>query len=289
MATRTLPGDRVLLDVAMPGPKLYIARVEPYRLSDLDRFLTSIKQSPHVEISPIGKTVEGRDLEIVRVGNPDAPYHVFVRARALPWEAGGNWVAQGLVNRLLEADDHAQKLRDRYCLWLMPMANKDGVVRGRTRFNQMGQDLNRKWDVPADEKMAPENHALESWLLRQMKDGRRFSLALELHNDGSGLLHPARPSPVDVESTRRLSDLAVLEQALRKHTWFTEGRNDPYADDVFTLPDGWLQRFGINGAVHEFNCQWIAALSERPLGRHWEQYGQGMANAIHEYFNQVTR
>ena len=79
-------------------------------------------------IDAIGKTVEGRELEIVRVGNANAPFHVFVRARAHPWESGGNWVAQGLVNRLLKEDRDTQAFRERYCLWLMPMTNKDGVA-----------------------------------------------------------------------------------------------------------------------------------------------------------------
>jgi hypothetical protein len=75
---------RVRLPIEMPGPMLYVARVEPYRLSDLDRFLASIAKHPRVEISTIGKTVEGRELEIVRVGDPQAPYRVFIRARARP-------------------------------------------------------------------------------------------------------------------------------------------------------------------------------------------------------------
>src|SRR5687768_12083494 len=33
--TESLPGNRVQLRVEMPGPTLYIARIEPYRLSDL--------------------------------------------------------------------------------------------------------------------------------------------------------------------------------------------------------------------------------------------------------------
>ena len=45
--------------------------MEPYRLSDLDRLLDSIRSHPLVQITPIGKTAEGRDLEIVRIGNPD--------------------------------------------------------------------------------------------------------------------------------------------------------------------------------------------------------------------------
>src|SRR4051794_5427635 len=92
-----LPGDRIQLKVTMPGPALSVARVEPYRLSDLDAWLAKIGGDPLVQIQAIGKTVEGRPLEIVHVGRPDAPYWVFLRARAHPWEPGGNWVVQGLV------------------------------------------------------------------------------------------------------------------------------------------------------------------------------------------------
>ena len=82
------------LTVTMPGPRLYVARAEPYRLSDLESWLETIKRSPLVEVTSIGKTAEGRGLEIVRVGRENAPYRVFLRARAHPWEPGGNWVAQ---------------------------------------------------------------------------------------------------------------------------------------------------------------------------------------------------
>ena len=73
VALKRLAGDRVQLTVTMPGPELYVARAEPYRLSDLDAWLASIRPNPLVSITPIGKTVEGRPLEIVRVGVPEAP------------------------------------------------------------------------------------------------------------------------------------------------------------------------------------------------------------------------
>src|SRR6185437_10873654 len=117
---------------------------------DLEAWLKSIARHPLVQINPIGRTVGGRQLEIVRVGKPDAPYRVFLRARAHPWEPGGNWVVQGLVGRLLADDGDAARFRERYCAYILPMANKDGVARGRTRFNLRGKDLNRNWDRPAD-------------------------------------------------------------------------------------------------------------------------------------------
>jgi hypothetical protein len=280
--TRSLPGDRVQLDLKMTSPRMYVARVEPYRLSDLDRWLAAVKKSPLAEVSVIGKTVEGRDLEIVRVGDPNAPHHVFVRARAHPWEAGGNWVVQGLADRLLKDDDEAKAFRKRFCLWLLPMANKDGVAKGRTRFNLHGVDLNRGWDTTAKESLAPENYALETWLNKQIKAGRKPELALELHNDGHGQLQPGRPLVLgDKPSADRM---AKLEALLRKHTWFTEGSTKPVAATTFTLADGFLQRFGIDAAVHEFNCFWIAGLKEHPTARQWQTYGQGLARVLYEYF-----
>ena len=94
--------------------------------------------------------MQGRELEIVRVGDPQAPYRVFVRARAHPWEPGGNWVVQGLVKRLLKGDAEAKQFLARYCVYSLPMANKDGVANGRTRFNMQGKDLNREWGAPSD-------------------------------------------------------------------------------------------------------------------------------------------
>ena len=99
--TDSLPGNRVQLRVTMTGPRLHVARMEPYRLSDLERLLDTIRSHRLVRIEPIGKTAGGRELEIVRIGDPAAPHRVFVRARAHPWEAGSNWVAQGLIERLL--------------------------------------------------------------------------------------------------------------------------------------------------------------------------------------------
>jgi hypothetical protein len=69
----------------------------------------SIARHRLLEITPIGKTVEGRGLEIVRIGHPDAPHRVFLRARAHAWEPGGDWVVQGLVDRLLKDDDEAKR------------------------------------------------------------------------------------------------------------------------------------------------------------------------------------
>ena len=284
--TDSLPGNRVQLRLEMPGPKLYVARIEPYRLSDLNRLLASIRGNRAVQITTIGKTAGGRDLEIVRIGDPTVPYRVFVRARAHPWESGGNWVAQGLIRRLLQGDADAQRFLRVYCLYILPMANKDGVALGRTRFNLLGKDLNRNWDKPADPQVSPENAALEAWLENMIATGRRPHLAVELHNDGSGRLHISRPPVPQLE--RHLARMAIFEQLLRDNTWFTEGSTNSAFRNSGTLGDGWLERYGIDAVVHEFNCNWIEGLKEYSSSRHWVTYGEKLALVLRDYFVRVT-
>jgi hypothetical protein len=279
---KCLPGNRLQLTVEMPGPALYVAHLEPYRLSELNNFLDSIKDHPRVEITRIGKTVEGRDLEIVRVGNPEAPHRVLLRARAHPWEPGGNWVVQGLVRRLLRDDEAARRYLERYCVYVMPMANKDGVARGRTRFNLLGKDLNRNWDRPADPKLAPENRALETWVEAMIKKGQAPDLAIDFHNDEGGLLHLSRPEKTDLK--RYLARMEVLEGLLRKYTWFTEGSTGESFHNPGTIAEGLLARYGIDAAVHELNANWVAGLKEYPSGRNWELYGEQLCRVFFEYY-----
>lgn len=273
---------RVRVTLEMPDTALFVARAEPYRLSDLNRFLAEIKSSPLVRIETIGKTVQGRDLEIIRVGNDDAPNHVFIRARAHPWEPAGNWVVEGLVRRLLKGDTEAQRCLALYNVCIMPMANKDGVERGGTRFNLGGWDLNRKWDKPADPKLAPENAALEHWLESEIIAGRRPSFAMDLHNDGNGKLHISRPDVPDIDAY--LARMARFEQSLRDHTWFTVGSTQPSFRNPGTLGEGWFTRFGIDAVILEFNCNYIEGIKQPALGKHWVTFGEGLTKTFEAYF-----
>jgi hypothetical protein len=283
--TDGLPGNRVQLRVTMTGPRLHVARMEPYRLSDLERLLDTIRSHRLVRIEPIGRTAGGRQLEIVRVGDPAAANRVFVRARAHPWEAGSNWVAHGLIERLLTDDEEIRRFLRVYSVSVLPMTNKDGVARGGTRFNLRGMDLNRGWDQPADPELSPENAALERWLDGEIARNRTPQLALELHNDGNGRLHISRPPVPQLD--RHLSRMAILEASLRRHTWFTEGTTSPSFRNSGTLGEGWLLRYGIDAAVHEFNSNWIEGVKQPSSSHHWRAYGAALTRVFHEYFEKV--
>lgn len=279
-----IEGNRLRLRVHMEHDALYVARLEPYGISDLERLKQSIAGHRSVEIGSIGRTVQGRELEMIRIGSPEAPHRVLLRARAHPWETGGNWVVEGVVERLLRDDAQAKRYLAEYCVYILPMANKDGVALGRTRFNVLGMDLNRKWDRPADPRLAPENHALERWLEAMVAEGRRPDLAIDFHNDNSGLLHISRP-PVEVPGY--LERMQLLERLLRKHTWFTEGATGPGTRNPGTFGEGLLERYGITACIHELNANRIAGLDQPPSAESWRLYGAQLCEVFLHYFAEL--
>ncbi|MGC9328999.1 MAG: M14-type cytosolic carboxypeptidase [Candidatus Hinthialibacter sp.] len=279
--TEFVDGEKVKFTVHMEQESMYAARLEPYRISDLEAFLKEICRHPLVEIKEIGHTAEGRMLEMIRAGDPDAPYRVFLRARSHPWEPGGNWVVQGLIRRLLKDDEAARRYRERFCVYVMPMANKDGVARGRTRFNSHGMDLNRKWDQPADPELCPENHALESWLEAMIEHGKRPHLAIDFHNDEGGRMHISRPN---IQLETYLKRMKRLENLMREHTWFTEGATGGSFRNPGTIGEGFLERFGVDAIVQELNCNWIEGLKKEPMGEDWELLGEQYCEVFYRYF-----
>jgi len=268
--------------IAVTSSPVWIARMAPYRLSDLQRLLDELRVRPGVRIELIGRSAEGRPLEMVSLG-PERPAHSFVvRARAHPWEAGGNWVAQGLLRRLARGEDEGtRRLMARASVHVMPMANKDGVARGMTRFNVRGADLNRRWDRPSDPELAPENHALEMWLERRIREAGPPTLALDLHNDGSGRLHVARPP--DVALAAYLERMALLERCLRSRTWFTEGTSAASFSNPGSLGEGWLERYGVTAAVLELNSNYVAGRDSPPSPALWEEFGAALVDVFNDY------
>lgn len=270
-------GNQLQFTLHMESDKMYVASVEPYRISDLEKLISEIKNNPLVEINPVGKTVEGRPLEIIRVGNSDAAYRIFIRARAHSWEPGGNWVVQGLIRSLLQPE--AATYLKRYCVYIMPMANKDGVARGRTRFNTLGKDLNREWNLPADPYLAPEKYAFENWLQKMIDQGKKPHFAIDLHNDRGGNLHVNLPTP---DNARYTANLKRFENLLYRHTWFTEGAS--HVKNPGSLGEGLAARFGIDACVYELNYEWIAGLNKEPFGKDWELLGKQLGDVFYHYF-----
>ena len=282
--TSTLPGHELLVEFMMESDEVYIARISPYIEKDLERLRNKIKGNPLVKIIPIGYTVEKRPLEIIRLGNPEAKHSILLRARAHPWESGGNWVVEGLIEKFLENNTETNKWEDEFCYYIMPMANKDGVYHGKTRFNMSGMDLNWNWLEKVDLIHTPENYALEQSISKLISQGHKPALAIDFHNDNYGSLNLTKPNDEDKEYLKKME---LFWKELIKQTWFSNelhkieklsGSGNSY--------DGLYHKFGIDACVIGFNADYIESLDKMPEVSDWKSFGTKLNAVFLSYLNQ---
>lgn len=289
VATTTLPGNELLVDFVMAKDYAYIARLPSYTVSDLDHLESRYKGNRLFNVIQIGYTLEKRPLEIIRLGNPESPNKVLIRARAHPWEPGGNWIVEGLINKFIRS--HLQEWEKTFCVYIMPMANKDGVARGMTRFNIAGMDLNRKWDKMSDPELCPEKYALEKFVEGLLKKGIKLSLAIDIHNDDAGGIELATHRKNDTLFT---GNMHIMERLLREKTLFSEefkysGERSDQAQEFALFEDGMYSRYGIPGFVWELNANWIGKPGKMPEIEDWTRSGENLNEVFYEYFIAINR
>jgi murein tripeptide amidase MpaA len=135
---------------------VYYAYFEPYSWERHLRLLGEVAENPGARVLDLGSTVDGRDMNLVVVGEPEAEKKIWVIARQHPGESMAEWFVEGLVDALLDdANPIARKLLQRCCFYIVPNMNPDGSVRGNLRTNAAGANLNREWMTPTLER-SPE-------------------------------------------------------------------------------------------------------------------------------------
>lgn len=278
LETTKIPGNELLVEFTMENNYVYIARMPPYTISDLDDLKNQIEENKQVRIFNIGSTLEGRPLEIIQLGNANANNSFIIRARAHPWESGGNWLAEGLIKEFLS--QNSKQWQEEYCVYIMPMANKDGVQRGISRFNIKGKDLNRNWDRKADPVLCPEKFALEQFIEHLISKGKKPCLGIDIHNDSYGGIRLARYCK---ENADFKANMKLFESLMREHTSYSERVAYSAGGDVWTFSCGMYKQLGIEAIVYELNANWTRSLDKLPAKNDWMDIGRNINKVFYEY------
>ncbi len=157
---------------------VYYAYFEPYSWERHLSLLGAVEQSPLARVQDLGNTVDGRDLNLVVIGDPSAKKKVWVIARQHPGETMAEWLVEGMLNALLDpANPIARAILDQAVLYVVPNMNPDGAYRGNLRTNAAGANLNREWMTPSLET-SPEVYHVKNKIQETGCD-----LFLDIHGD----------------------------------------------------------------------------------------------------------
>jgi murein tripeptide amidase MpaA len=163
---------------------VYYAYFEPYSWERHLELLDRAQLSEHVRMVDLGSTVDGRDLNMLIIGDESkgeaAPEKkkVWVIARQHPGETMAEWFVEGMLDALLDpAHPFGRQLLKETVFYVVPNMNPDGSVRGNLRTNAAGANLNREWVNPTMERSP------EVFLVRQKMHETGVDMCLDVHGD----------------------------------------------------------------------------------------------------------
>lgn len=175
----TFDGRELVITHAPERDSVYYAYFEPYSWERHLDLLGRMEGSPRVRVSRLGQSVEGRDVDLVTVGESDAAkLPVWIIARQHPGETMAEWFVEGLLDRLVSPHDAtARALLGRATFYVVANMNPDGAVRGNLRTNAAGANLNREWLAPSVERSP------EVLVVREAMERTGVDVFIDAHGD----------------------------------------------------------------------------------------------------------
>lgn len=229
------------------GDSIWIAHVPPYTTADLRRLLDDLRDRPAAIVETIGKTVQGRDIPMVTVTNPDLPDEdkkvLWLQARQHAWESGTSYVMEGALRFITSDDPAAAALRDKVVFAFTPMVDMDGCANGQVRSNANGYDVNQHWrqvDLRHAEflRLMPEIWYTKKAILARARaaagGGHGIDLMVNMHNtETAEYLDTEASGPDTLKLMRRFDGLLKEKTTFDPSNHLTTARLAP--DDTNSL------------------------------------------------------
>lgn len=235
---------------------VYFAYYPPYSMERHNAFVGRCLADERVRYERLAVTPDGHDLDMLVIGD-DAPDRLkcWIMGRQHASETMASWFMEGFVERLIDRDDAlARALLETCVFYIVPIANPDGCVRGNTRTNALGMNLNRAWNDP-EAKTAPEVAAIRN---RMREVGVDF--CLDAHGDEE-LPYVFLGGPLEIpSSSARLDDLFARYQQAQEAANPDYRASDPYPGGPPAEAD---LRMAWNWIGEEFDC--LSVLLEMPF------------------------
>ncbi len=207
---RKRPGTGTLSMVhSFEKDSVYIGLKVPYTPGLNERLMASLEDNPRATVYEIGRSPQGRPLQLVKIGGDDEADKtrpcILVYGREHGTEQDSSWVVEGMIRFLLSDDEEAARLRDNFTFLLMPIMDPDGAA--MSFYDRISYSFKRR-------DPSPEALAYAEWFEQWIDAGKRLDVAINSHNMESAemehlLCYFADPSRI--EACRDLHE-AILEQ-----------------------------------------------------------------------------
>jgi murein tripeptide amidase MpaA len=173
-------GKKLTIEFMPEFNSIFVAYFAPYSHDQHLNLISTAQMMPHSFVEHIGKSVEGRDIDMIVLGDDtdEEKKKVWMIARQHPGESMAEWFVEGFLERMLDPSDAlVRKLLEEAVFYIIPNVNPDGSIAGNLRANAAGENLNRAWGNPDPDKTPEVFHILQNM------EWTDVDLMLDIHGD----------------------------------------------------------------------------------------------------------
>lgn len=138
----------------------------PYLRAGLDRCLARHKDNPFLQIDTLTKTRKGRDVPVIRIGDPkkNGRCTIAITSRHHCCEMMASYAVEGVIEGALADDAAGRWLRENVDFLIVPFMDTDGAEDGDQGKNRAPYDHNRDYaTTPRYPEVAALKEKLPEW------------------------------------------------------------------------------------------------------------------------------
>jgi hypothetical protein len=182
--------ESLTMQVSVSMDTLWISAQELITLSEVDSWMNELLSNSFVSKSKIGESREGRPISLLKIGESDDQKMIIAISRQHPPEVTGFLAMKAFVETICSDTEIASEFRKEYNVYVVPLANPDGVNNGHWRHNYGGVDLNRDWE----DFNQPETSAIRDFMKEKVTqtDGI-FYLGVDFHSTWQDVYYTISP------------------------------------------------------------------------------------------------
>jgi len=138
-----------------PCDEPQIATFFPFAYQTMQDYLDTVGGSMWATKTSLGSSSQERSLDLLTITNTAMPSTnkktIYIIGRQHAAETSSSHMLEGMVDFLVSGDTDAQRMRDNFIWYFVPMVNPDGVYLGKSRETSEGNDPNRDWHWDNDD------------------------------------------------------------------------------------------------------------------------------------------
>ncbi len=177
------------MNISINTDTLWVSAQEIITSKHIDNWVGELAAKPFINIEEIGKSGEGRPINLMRIGNPESKKMIMVLSRQHPPEVTGWLAMKWFVETLCVDNETAEKFRNEYNIFVFPLVNPDGVENGHWRHNAGGIDINRDWE----DFNQPETRTIRDFMQKKVAEGGKFYFAVDFHSTQQDIYYTINP------------------------------------------------------------------------------------------------